>query len=227
MKQAESPQGEPFSSYFIGTPGTTVIVPSAMLDLPIDARAGAGRIAFAPFEGPRVWIRGAIAEVVEKRGSRKTRTLATAEETLKRRFAGAEIPFRWVRLAELPTENSAAALLAAVEATEHGFGTPRWETVAGGAVTIVAAVFKEEVRQGEHEDTWLFVVRVRTEAGVSAPPREGGLPQPLRSGGAAAQEHAPRRALHRPRRIRRSWGRLLSSWRRPASADFVVSISTR
>lgn len=169
MKQAESPQGEPFSSYFIGTPGTTVIVPSAMLELPIDARAGAGRIAFAPFEGPGVLIRGAIAEVVEKRGSRKTRTLATTEETLKRRFAGPEIPFRWVRLAELPTENSAAALLAAIEATQHGFGTPRWETVAGGAVTIVAAVFKEEVRQGEYEDTWLFVVRIRTEAGVSDP----------------------------------------------------------
>lgn len=169
MRLAESPQGEPFSSYFLGMPGTTVIVPAAMLDLPAEARAGAGRIAFAPFEGPRIWIRGAIAELVEKRGSRKTRTLATFDATLQERFAGAQIPFRWVRLPELPTENSAAALLTAIEVTQHGFGTPRWETVAGGQIAIVAAVFREEVRQGEYEDAWLFVIRVRTETGVSDP----------------------------------------------------------
>ncbi len=169
MRLAESPQGEPFSSYFLGTPGTAVFVPEAMLELPADARAGAGRIAFAPFEGPRIWIRGAIAELVEKRGSRKTRTLATFDEPLRRRFAGAQLPFRWVRLAELPGENSAAALLGAIEAAQPGFSTPRWETVAGGQATIVAAVFREEVRQGEYEDAWLFVTRVRTEAGVSEP----------------------------------------------------------
>lgn len=169
MRPAESPQGEPASAYFLGAPGTTVFVPAAMLELPPEARGGAGRIAFAPFEGPRIAIRGVIAELVEKRGSRKTRTLATFDETLRRRFAGAQIPFRWVRLAELPADNSGEALLASIEETQPGFGTLRWETVAGGQVAIAAAVFAEEVRQGEYEDTWLFVAQVRTEAGVSDP----------------------------------------------------------
>jgi hypothetical protein len=169
MRDAESPQGEPASTYFIGTAGTTVFIPAEMLILPADARAGAGRIAVAPFEGPNLGLRGAIAELVEKRGSKKTKTLATFDETLQKRFAGPRLPFRWVRLTELPTENSPAALLAAIEAAQPGFGTPRWETVSGGAVAIVAAVFKEEVRQGEEEDAWLFVVRARTDEGVSDP----------------------------------------------------------
>jgi molybdopterin/thiamine biosynthesis adenylyltransferase len=140
-----------------------------MLELPFDARAGAGRIAFAPYEGPRLGVRGVIAELVEKRGSRKTRRLARLEEALKRRFPGPQVPFRWVRLDHLPADNSGSALVAAIEAGQHGFGTPRWEAVAGGEIAIVAALFREEVRQGEYEDAWLFVARARTPEGESEP----------------------------------------------------------
>lgn len=159
MRQAEAPQGEPASHYFRTATGAVVFVPAPMLELPLEARAGSGRIAFAPFEPPQVRIRGMISQLVEKRGNRKTRTLATADQELLARFNGREIPFRWVRLEGLPPENRPISLIAAVDSAQPGFGSPPRENVAGGAVGICAGVFREEVRQGEFEDSWLFAVQ--------------------------------------------------------------------
>jgi hypothetical protein len=61
-------------------------------------------------------------------------------------------------------------------------------------VAVTAAVFAEEVRQGEWEDTWLFAVRVRQEGGgetaypvpgqrLSRPDMEDRLPSWVRLGG--------------------------------------------
>jgi ThiF family len=167
MREVETPQGEPLSSYFPGVPGTVLFVPDAMLSLPEDASAGSGRIGFAQYEGPQLWVRGAVVELVEKVRSRKTRTLARADEPVKRRFSGAEIPFRWVRLDELPKENTPIALLNAIESAKPGFGSPPWEGVAGGSIAISGAVFREEVGQGEYQDGWLFVVQQRVDQGES------------------------------------------------------------
>lgn len=168
MRSAESPQGEPDTSYFAGAAGTVVFIPEAMQVLPAESVAGSGRIGVAPIEGPRLALRGAMLELVEKRG-RKTRRLAQAEPTIEQRFDGVRLPFRWVRLRHLPEGNDAAGLLDAIAAEQPGFATPRWETVADGEIAIVAAVLAEEVRQGEYEDGWLFVVRGRTAAGITDP----------------------------------------------------------
>jgi ThiF family len=168
MRSAEAPQGEPVTSYFAGMPGTVVFIPEAMEQVPTESRAGSGRIGVAPIEGPRLALRGAIVELVEKRG-RKTTRLARAEQRILERFNGPKLPFRWVRLARLPEENTAAGLLEAIAAEQAGFATPRWETVADGDIAIVGAVFSEEVGQGEYEDGWLFAIRGRTAAGVSEP----------------------------------------------------------
>lgn len=170
MTLAESPQGEPFSTYFPGMPGTVVFVPEAMVGLKPDSHAGSGRIGVAAIEGPRLALRGAIVELVEKRGGgRKTRLLAQAEQQILKRFDGTRLPFRWVRLPQLPAENTATALLAAIDSEQPGFAVPRWEPVADGEIAIVGAVFAEEVRQGQYEDGWLFALRARTAAGVSEP----------------------------------------------------------
>jgi len=167
MREVETPQGEPLSSYFPGVPGTVLFVPDAMLSIPEDASAGSGRIGFASFEPPQLWVRGAVVELVEKIRSRKTRTLARADEPVKRRFGGAEIPFRWVRLDALPPENTPIALLNAIEAAKPGFGSPPWEGVSGGSIAISGAVFPEEVGQGEYQNGWLFVVQQRVDQGES------------------------------------------------------------
>jgi hypothetical protein len=169
LARGESPQGEPSSGYFVGMPGTVVFVPDAMSNLPPDSQAGSGRITVAPIEGPRLALRGMIAELVEKNAKRKTKLLARAEPRLAERFAGTQLPFRWARLKSLPADGTAAALLEAIAEQQPGFETPRWEKVIDGEVAIVGAVFAEEVRQGEYEDGWLFVVRGRTPQGLTDP----------------------------------------------------------
>lgn len=166
MREAEAPQGEPQSSYFgtVGA-GVAVFVPEQMRLLPAEARFGSGRITAAGVSG---WmLRGAVTELVEKRGSRKTRTLATAETIVQERFPGAPISFRWARLDRLPDESTEAALLAAIEDARAGFGSPPKERVADGTVAVSGAVFAEEVRQGVYEDAWLFVVQFAADDGRS------------------------------------------------------------
>jgi molybdopterin/thiamine biosynthesis adenylyltransferase len=164
MRGAETPQGEPLSSYFpAGGGGTAVFVPEQMRALPADAKFGSGRIRAFGTTGVR--LRGTIAELVEKRPSRKTKHLARAEETVLQRFPGMEISFRWARLERLPPENTPAALLAAIDASRSGFGSPPRHRVADGTIAVSAAVFAEEVGQDRYEDSWLFAVQFEADNG--------------------------------------------------------------
>lgn len=164
MREVETPQGEPFSSYFpTGGGGVAAFVPEQMRALPADAKFGSGRIR--TFGATGVRLRGAIAELVEKRSSRKTKHLARADETVLQRFPGMEISFRWARLEGLPAENTPAALLAAIDAARPGFGSPPRHRVADGTIAVSAAVFAEEVGQGHYEDSWLFAVQFEADNG--------------------------------------------------------------
>jgi molybdopterin/thiamine biosynthesis adenylyltransferase len=163
MRAAEAPQGEPMTTYFQGTPGTVIFVPDSILKLNPEATGGSGRIACAPFEGPGLWLRGAIAELIEKGPKGKTQTLGRIEEPLRARFGGAEVAFRWARLLTLPTAGTPIAVLEAVESARPGFGTPPWESIPGGEIAVSGAVVSEEVTQGVYEDAWLFVVQYRNE----------------------------------------------------------------
>lgn len=194
LRAAEVPQGEPASVYFEGQPGAAVFVPQAALELDPAARAGSGRLAFSPLDPPRLELRALLVELIERRRNRKVRTLAKAEETLAERFGGEQIPFRWVRLRAMPGENTVEAVLAAIEEAQAGFGSPPWRPVGGGQIAVAGAIFEEEVGQGVSEDAWLFVVRVRTDAGgegaylvrgqrLSRPDLEARLPAGVRLGG--------------------------------------------
>lgn len=165
MRQAEVPQGEPFSSYFpTGVPGAAIFVPEAMRQLPVEAVTGSGRIRAAGNLG--LQLRGAVVELVEKR-RRKTHTLASAEPIIAERFPGEMLSFRWARIGQLPDENTPIALLHAIEAAQPGFGSPQRQRVAGGSLAVSAAVFAEEVQQGIYEDAWLFVVQFEGDDGQS------------------------------------------------------------
>lgn len=165
LERGEAPQGEPVSTYFHSAPGTAIFVPAAALTLPHEAAAGSGRVACGQLETAQLRVRGALVELVEKGPKRRTRTLARAKPELQERFGGQRIPLRWVRLEAPPPQNTAQALLAAIEAARPGFGSPPWERVNGGSVAIAGAVFAEEVRQGEYEDTWVFAVQFRQDHG--------------------------------------------------------------
>jgi ThiF family len=194
LLEAETAQGEPASAYFPVLPGTVIFVPQAALELSPDALAGSGRIAFSVFEPPRIHLRGLVAELVEKGPKQKTKVLAQAEGSLLQRFGAQQIPFRWVRLDRQPETNTIEGIIEAIESVRVGFGKPPWHAVIGGQVAVTAAVFAEEVRQGEWEDTWLFAVRVRQDNGtelaypvpgqrLSRPDLEERLPPWVRLGG--------------------------------------------
>jgi molybdopterin/thiamine biosynthesis adenylyltransferase len=164
LRRAEVPQGEPVASYFEGPPGSVVFVPQAALGIPAQAQAGSGRLAFSVGEPPRPEVRAVIAEVVEKDHNKKTKTLAKADEPLLAHFGGEQIPFRWARLPRAPDVNTPQGILEALEASRTGFGSPPWHAVHGGRIGVAAALFQEEVRQGDWEDTWVFVVQVRLDS---------------------------------------------------------------
>lgn len=164
LRRAEVPQGEPVSSYFEGPPGSVVFVPQAALEMPAEAQAGSGRLAFSVMEPPQPELRALIAEVVEKDRTNKSTTLAKADEALLRHFGGERVPFRWARLQREPAANTPQAVLEALEESRAGFGSPPWQAVHGGRIAVAAAVFREEVGQGHWEDAWVFVVRVRLDS---------------------------------------------------------------
>jgi hypothetical protein len=167
MRQAEAPQGEPVSAYFHGVPGAAIFIPQEVLDVPSDARAGSGRIACSVVEPPQLRLRGLVAELVEKKRNRKTRTLARADEELAQRFSGKTLSFRWARVDELPASKTAEAVFEAIDAAQPGFASPPRHSTADGDIAVAAMVIEEEVEQGRFEDAWVFAVRARLSGGAT------------------------------------------------------------
>jgi len=166
MAEAEVPQGEPISAYFPGLAGTVIFVPEAALAVDSEFRVGSGRLCFAPESPPQLGVRALLSELVVRTRKRKTKVAARADEPLLRRFGGAHIQIRWVRLDTARGGFDAEAIFAAADEAQDGFGRPPWQSVGDGDVAVTGAVFPEEVRQGVIEDAWLFAVRGRrTSAG--------------------------------------------------------------
>jgi molybdopterin/thiamine biosynthesis adenylyltransferase len=158
----ESPQGEPASVYFIGEPGAVVFTPEEMLAIPPEHKVGLLQLATGENEPPQQLLRACLAKVSVRARGAKRHMLASVSEPLSRRFSGRTLDGRWVRLEKLPNGNRPRDLLAAIAAVEPGLAKPRWQRLAsGGDISVVGAVFGEEVRQGDWQDSWLFVVTLR------------------------------------------------------------------
>jgi hypothetical protein len=158
LARAEAPQGEPISVFFPNFPASAIFVPEQALQIPKSVRTGTGRMGFSEREPPRSIIRGLVTTVEERVRKGKTRRLAQATPPLTARFGGASLPFRWARLDEPPLAQSYDEFAEAVRQAAPVLGQPTWAHVADGDVSIAAIVFEEEVRQGEYEDAWLFLV---------------------------------------------------------------------
>jgi molybdopterin/thiamine biosynthesis adenylyltransferase len=92
--------------------------------------------------------------------------VAHAPSALAERFTKTQFQARWVRIDAFPLEGDArGADLLDVARRVRGFKMPPVQQTAGAALRIVGIVCKEEVRQGEFEDAWLFAV----EATVAKP----------------------------------------------------------
>lgn len=163
MREAEVPQGEPHSTYFRGRPGSVVFVPAASLAMASDAKYGRFELSFGPSEAPPT-MRALLRSVTAK-GQRRARVLAEAEPQLIDRYPGPTVEGRWVRLDQLPSENTPQALLAAAIEVDGRLASPRYKTAGDVELDVVGCVFAEEVAQGRWEDSWLFAVRNRQRTG--------------------------------------------------------------
>lgn len=161
LRREEAPQGEPMSRYFVPAPGSAVLIPAALQDLPSEAVAGRARIAAGGNDegGPR--LRGCLARVTMRRDGKKHKHLASLEGPLARRFSEPFIDLTWVRLGQLPRTGNLAADLLEAARSEPGYEEPPAVPINGGAIRIVGVLVREEVRLSEWADTWLFIVRER------------------------------------------------------------------
>jgi molybdopterin/thiamine biosynthesis adenylyltransferase len=139
-----------------------VFIPEPLLHLPEAERSGVARLAFGEAEPAAVRVRALLhsAAVRERRG--RLRSLAKADRDLAGRFGGGTVEARWVRLDQPPTTRDPEEMLALAEAAAPGSSTLAWQQVRDGAIQVTGLVFKEETRQGEWGDAWLFVVKFRS-----------------------------------------------------------------
>lgn len=165
MRRLEAPQGEPASRYFIPEPGSVVFVPEEMLTLDVTHWTGIARFSVGDGEQLSPLFRACLSsvETVDRRGRR--RVAARAGRSLAGRFGRTVLEGRWARLEHLPDEGTVDALLAAARDVP-GFQMPAPTPLADGTkLRVTGVVCSEEVRQGEWEDGWLFVVQADRRQG--------------------------------------------------------------
>jgi hypothetical protein len=166
LRAEEVPQGEPTSAYFLTQAGTAVFVPVEALSMPEDAAYGQMELWLGANDPRTVTLRALLGQVSTK-GGRHGRVLASADPQLAKRFGTHKVKGRWVRLPELPNQNTPKALLRAAAEVWPEVSRPQFAGVNDGQISVLGCVFSEEVRQNRWEDSWLFIVHHRrVRAGV-------------------------------------------------------------
>lgn len=166
MRAAEAPQGEPASKFFRTQTGAVVFLPASALELPPDVLGGTLRLAVGQGEDPAPNLRACISKVQaheSRQGKRRVEgsVLAAADKPLQDRFARTALEGTWVRFDEWPLEDGSAEALWHTARATPSYREPPWQNVQGGKIQILGIVAKEEVRQDEYEDSWLFALRFR------------------------------------------------------------------
>lgn len=166
----ETPQGEPMSRYFLTEPGTVVLIPEAMLNMPADVESGTAQISIGEHEAMGQNLRGCLTRVSTRGPKKKDIKLANVDGALARRFKKKTVALRWYRLPALPDSgNKATDLLHAAQQLD-GFREPTWNPIGNGVqMSVVGLIVEEEIRQGQYDDAWLFVVRLRRHTQNAVP----------------------------------------------------------
>lgn len=159
LRAAEVPQGEPATVYFAGEPGAVVFVPEEMLHLDPEHRVGLMQLATGSQEPPQQLLRACLSNLSVRGHGGKKQVVARFTSPLSERFSGRTIDGRWARIERLPEGRMPRDLLAAIAAVEPSLERPRWQRLPDGSqVSVLGVVVSEEVRQGEWQDSWIFLV---------------------------------------------------------------------
>jgi hypothetical protein len=162
LRAGEAPQGEPASVYFPGESGAVVFVPEDMLHVPAEHTVGLLQLATGVGEPPQKLLRACLAKLSVRAHGGKKETIAQLSGPLADRFAGKTIEGRWARLDRLPDGVMPRDLLAAIAAVQPTLASPRWQRLPSGEmISVLGALVPEEVRQGEWQDSWIFIVCLR------------------------------------------------------------------
>lgn len=163
MQREEAQQGEPASTFFPVHPGATVFIPEEMLHLPEDQLTGLATLSVGAQEPLGPLLRACMTAIAATDERGRVSELARVAGPLATRFPNEALRARWVRLSELPVDGAGAEDLFRAASAVPGYARPPQNRVPGAVLRILGALCKEEVRQGEWEDGWLFAV------GVSSP----------------------------------------------------------
>ena len=171
LREAEDPQGEPFTTYYqaINLGGIVVDERADQVDLS-DGMRGFMHIAFNSQQTD--WLRGVPDPIPEEWGATLGQglllgikdnhgkdLLGEPHERLRFGF-GPTIEGRWTFLAEPPRVESPERLWdAAIGADEN---LARWARNTNGLL-LIGLCTREEVQQDVHENAWVFLSRVATK----------------------------------------------------------------
>lgn len=165
MRRQESPQGEPASHYVQRQKDAVVFIPDEMLRLPESERGGIANLSVGVNERPEQILRACLTRVGKASKGKKAEDLARVTGPLAERFSKTQFEGRWVRLDSFPEGRGTGQELWGAATRAPGYETPALQNVPGGKMRILGIVCKEEVRQGEWEDSWLFAVQIRFQEG--------------------------------------------------------------
>ena len=180
LRDAEDPQGEPITAYYVGVRNGCVLIPAMDGDIPADTTGGTLIVGFADSSA---WLQGAMrgredspfgqAMLLEVRDLDGT-VLASAAEGIAARFNGEKWSGRWVRIppGDVPPPDPVgfSQHLAGLEprlALRVEQHRRKWK------FEIHAALFHEEVRQGAFADAWMFFAHAHR--GGKHTPRQMGV----------------------------------------------------
>lgn len=175
LTQAEEPQGEPASTFLSFLPTGGVLVAQSMLELDTEAKRGHLTVRFIERDD---WIveafRGHVdldtisfGQVVLTHLYEKAhKLLSQADEPITKIAKGPRWNGRWVRLEAHPPSDDPGQLFQAVVEQNNFLKSRDYQN---GGVELLGLVFREEVRQGEFEDVWAFLIVKKQPK--SAPPK--------------------------------------------------------
>lgn len=201
LTSAEVPQGEPDTAYYSYHALGGILIPESALHT--SATLDGGRLAIR-LGGSDEWLRavgtreltsssppgrGVLASV--RRGSEE---LATADDCLKNAFPGPTLFGRWVRLGEPIRAGGQDFIDRLFELRPELRAVSR---ESGQRVEVIGLVMPEEVRQGETEDSWLFVAFSLDARGDR---RDGALVRGMRASAEHLGERIPELAELRQKR---------------------------
>jgi hypothetical protein len=171
LRSAEAPQGEPVTSFLASASGAVMFIPEQTLQVPAEIISGTLTLGLGMQRPVAQQLRAALLSVTAERKDPRAKLWHSkpVSPTIAARFGSSELKAVWVRLPELPRTRDPNVILESVRAIHPAAADARWKPSADGQISVLGLLVPEEVRQGEIEQAWVFLIQLRPPAGISHP----------------------------------------------------------